>query len=334
MIRASLRRDGERFALAFLFILMSVVFSVMEPDTFATTASWQIILRSQSVLGVAALALMIPLVAGNLDLSVGSTLGLSAIATAAGMSRFDAPLWIAAPVGVALGCAVGGVNGALVGWFNISSIIATLGTATIIGGVVTWYTNGLSITGHISGALSDLGTKNVLGLPRLIVALAIVCFATWFLLERTVFGRRLFAIGANRDAAPLVGIDVRRMTFVSFVLAGGLAGLGGVLDVAQQGNGNPQVVGVASILPALAAVFLGVTTFRPGVFNVPGAMLGLFFVAAGVSGLTFAGAQPWVQDVFDGATLVVAVGISSALRARASRPPRARTSAPSEQRAA
>jgi ribose transport system permease protein len=138
----------------------------------------------------------------------------------------------------------------------------------------------------------------------------IAAVLVWYLLTQTVYGRQLTAIGVNLDAARLSGLMVRRRILVSFVLSGTIAGIAGVLQLARQGSGDPSTGGVEFILPALAAVFLGATAFQPGRYNVPGTILGLFFVGVAVSGLTLLGAKPWVQPVFNGAIVMLAVAAS------------------------
>jgi ribose transport system permease protein len=133
---------------------------------------------------------------------------------------------------------------------------------------------------------------------------------------QTTYGRRLASVGSNADAARLVGIDVRHVVLGSFVFAGLLAGMAGILQVAWSGGGDPSIGGISLILPGLAAAFLGSTAFTPGRYNVPGTLLGLFFVGATVSGLALLGAQVWVNPVFNGCIVIAAVSLSSYFRAR------------------
>jgi ribose transport system permease protein len=313
--RASRRlHSAERFGVLVLFVMVVAAFSAFQPDTFATLENFQNIAVSQSVLAIIALALVVPLVGGRFDVSVGNNVGLCAIAAAALMSRYDVPLPLVFLACAAIGATLGLVNGLIVSYLGVNSIIATLGTGTIMAGLVQAYTEGVPINEGIAPALTDLNTQTVAGVPLLFIVILGLSAAVWFALTQTPAGRKLLAVGSNQTAARLTGLDVQRLVTLSFVGAGLLAGIGGVLQVAAQGSGDPSVGGLSFILPALAAVFLGATTWKPGQYNVPGTLLGLFFVGTTISGLVLAGVAPWVTDVFNGGVVVVAIVISAQIR--------------------
>src|SRR5262249_51045998 len=161
----------------------------------------------QSVLAIISLAAILPLVGGQFDLSVGATLGLTSIATATALSRFAAPLWLAVLVGIGIGAAVGFFNGTLIARLGVNALITTLGVATIITGIISWYTSGLSILTGIPEALTNVGSGVFLGLPKPLYVLGAVALFTWYLLEHTPLGRHLYAVGSNVEAAHLVGLD-------------------------------------------------------------------------------------------------------------------------------
>jgi ribose transport system permease protein len=305
---------GERYGLLLLAAIVVLYFSLTDTDTFATAANWRIIAGSQAVVVVIALALTLPLISGSFDLSVGSVTIASSVLLGKLMAEHHWALIPAGLLAIGFGALIGAINGLLVTRASVNGLIATLGTGTVLGGIVQWYSNNESISDGISTTLTDFGTENIFGVPRLAAAALLVAAVVAYLLTQTPFGRRLTAIGSSADAAALVGIRVSRLTFLSFVIAGGLAGLAGVLLVAQQGSTNPTANGVGVLLPALAAVFLGSTAFRPGTFNVPGTIVALVLVAVIVSGLTLAGAQPWVEPVAQGLALLIAVVVSSAFR--------------------
>jgi ribose transport system permease protein len=312
----SLLHEAERFGVLVLLVAVVVVFSVVQGDTFATAANFRNIATSNAVLAVVALAVVVPLTGGRFDVSVGGIVSVSAIACAALTGKHGFPLAPAAVAAVAIGAALGLANGLIVAYLGVNSIIATLGTGTIMAGLVQAYTDGVPLSDGIPTALTDLASQTVAGVPRIFVVMLAVSAAVWFMLTQTPFGRRLLAIGSNQSAARLTGLNVSRTIALSFVAAGTIAGMGGVLQLAAQGSGDPSVGGLSFILPALAAVFLGATTWEPGRFNVPGTLLALFFVGTTVAGLTLAGVAPWVTDVFNGAAVVVAIVISAQLRRR------------------
>jgi ribose transport system permease protein len=312
---------GESLGLLALFALVSIFFSVYSKtsSTFPTSANLDNLLSSQVGQTIIALAVLIPLVAGYFDLSVGATAGLASIANAAAMSRHDIPLVWAILIGIAVGALVGLVNAVLVARVGINSIIVTLGTTTVISGIVQWYTDGLPINANIAPSLLNFGSQKWIGLPRPVFLLIVVLLVLWYVLEQTPFGRYLRFIGANPRSSQLVGLKVQRLAFSSFIISGATAGVAGVALTATTGGANPQS-GPSYLFPALAAVYLGSTAFRPGRFNLWGTLLGVFFVAVAVSGLSLAGADPWVQPVFNGVALLVAVALSTLIRRQRTRP--------------
>jgi ribose transport system permease protein len=306
----------QRYGLLILFALVIVAFSAMMPESFATVLNFRNITGNQSVLAIVTLAAIIPLICGHFDLSIGAGLGATSILTASLLSH-GAPLWLAALVGIVLGIAIGLFNGLLVAKLGVNALITTLGVATVLTGLTTKYTGGLSIITGIPDSLTSFGSGAWFGLPCTLYMLAFIALLVWYLLEHTPFGRELHAVGGNPLAARLVGIRVDRVVILSFVTAGALVGIAGVLQVARQGGGNPQV-GASFQLPVLSSAFLGATTIHPGRFNVLGTLLAVFFLATSVSGLALAGVDNWVESLFNGTALVLAVGLSTVLGRRLS----------------
>ena len=306
----------ERYALVVLLGLLIAFFALLPAthDSFLTVANIRNVAANQTVIAIAALAALVPLIAGEFDVSVGAVLGMVSVAIAALTTRAGLPVPVALVLGIAMGAAVGAVNGFVVAYLRASSFIITLGMATLVGGLVSLYTKNQVILG-VPQSVVNFGTLNWLGVPRVVWLLAAVALVVGWLLLHTVFGRQLLSVGANQRAARLVGIPVERVVMLSFVLAGALAGVAGALLLARTGSGNPQV-GSGYTLSALAAAFLGSTTIRPGRFNVPGTLVGVFFVAVSVNGLTLAGAADWVDPVFNGAAVVIAVAASTVLAHR------------------
>jgi len=263
------------------------------------------------VIGILSLAIIIPLVCGEFDFSVGSVSGVTQVLCAGFMSRLGAPVVVAVLAAVAVGALIGLANGNTVARIGVNSLIVTLGVATALTGFVEWYTKGQTIVLHISKRLTDVGSGNWLGVPRTLYFLAVVAAFVYYLLEHTPYGRYLHSIGSNRDAARLVGLRVERLVLIAFVLSGLLAGVAGVILVARNGNASPQLGTVTDTLQALAAAFLGATAIKPGRFNVLGTMVAIFFLAFTVTGLTLAGVANWINDLFNGAALFVAVLIST-----------------------
>jgi ribose transport system permease protein len=301
----------ERYALLLALGSVIITFALLPAtsDKFLTTANLKFVLNNQAVPVLGALAVMLPLIVDEFDLSVGALAGLSSVVAAASMTRFGLGWGPAMLLAVAVAAAVGLFNGLLVARAGISSLVATLGVSSIIIGLLTWYTGGESVLGTYPSAFLKLGSW-----PWPLVLLVIATAVLWYVLEQTPFGRRTYAVGSNREAARLVGIDVTAKVTVAFVLSGTLAGIAGVVAVARNSGANPTV-GPGLLLPALAAAYLGATAFRR-VFNPLGTMVGVLLVAFTVSGFTLAGIEPWVKDVINGTMLLVAIAAVAALRRR------------------
>ncbi|GAC1597745.1 MAG: ABC transporter permease [Acidimicrobiales bacterium] len=308
----------EKYALVVLFGVMMVFFTFWSKTskTFLTAANVRNVLGNQAVIGILAMAIIIPLVCGEFDFSVGSVAGLSQVLCAGFMSRIGMPWPLAVLAAIAIGAVIGLSNGNTVARVGVNSLIVTLGIATVSLGIVEWYTKGNSIINGLSPDLVKLGTGNWFGVPRTLYFLVIVAALVYYLLEHTPYGRYLHSIGSNADAARLVGLRVERLVLISFVLSGALAGLAGVLLVARNGGASPQVGTVGDTLQALSAAFLGATAIKPGRFNVIGALVAIFFLAFTVTGLSLAGVENWINDVFNGAALFIAVLISTIIGRR------------------
>jgi len=305
---------ARNYSLPILLVLSILFYSFWgkTADTFATSANFQQILSGRSVTGVLTLGILITLVSGNFDLSIGNICGLSSVMTAAAYSHWHFPLVLGLVFGVAVGAAVGGMNGFLTTTLRVDPFIITLGTAAIILGFIDWYTHGQSIINGIPQEVVDFGRTKFLGIPEIAWVLFVVAGLIYYLLEHTPYGRTLHAIGSNRAAAKLVGIRVERSITSAFALSGAFAGVAGVLLLAQTGSGNPTI-GPTFTLEALAAAFLGAVSFKVGRLNVAGTLVAIFFLQVNLTGLTYAGVNNWINEVFTGLTLILAVALAAVL---------------------
>lgn len=312
--RVDMLRLIEKFALLGLLVAIGLFFTFYSKSSaiFPTAANLSVLTANQTVVALVALAVMFPLISGYFDFSAGSIAALSSVITAALMSRGSAPLWVAVGLALLASLVIGAVNGVLVSYLRMNAFITTLAAATLIGGLIQWYTKGTTITTGISPALTTFGSARFLGVPRVVYLVLLVMLGCWYVLAQTPLGRTLYAIGSNAKAAHLVGMKVKRDVLLTFVASGGLAGLAGVLLTARTGGATADG-GTSLLFPALAAVFLGATAFTPGRFNVFGTIVGVLFVSVAVSGLTLSGASAWVDPVFNGCALLVAVGLSTYL---------------------
>jgi len=304
---------AERFALVGLTAVLIVVFALLpaSSETFPTVANLQIVLADQSVLLAISLAVLFPIVTNVWDFSPGATAGLAAV-FAGSVSSGSGSILLGVGAALLVGVGIGVVNGVLVTVAKINSVIATFGMTIVIAGLVQWKTDGNSIVQGIPQGLSDFGSSNLLGVPKIALVAVALAGIAYYVLRCTPYGRYLFAIGSNRPAARLVGLRVEWLTFTTFVVAGLLAGIAGALLVARTGAGNP-LVGPGYTIPAYAAVFLGAVAVQPGRWNVPGVVVAILFLGILNSGLTLAGAQTFVNDLANGVALLAGVGVANLL---------------------
>ncbi|MFD3503199.1 ABC transporter permease [Streptomyces sp. NPDC058676] len=295
-----------------LTLLLFVIFALALPDTFPTMDNASSILSNQSIPAILALGAMIPIVTGKFDLSVGYGLGFAHVLAMQLIVNSGWP-WPIACVAVILGGGIVGVlNGLLVEFAKIDSFIATLGTGSLLYACTGWITDGARIVPGPHGlppAFTDLYDSEFLGLPVpafYVLALAVVL---WLLLERLPLGRYLYVIGSNARAADLVGIPTRRYGIYAFAGSGLVVGFAGVLLAAQQQIGNPSV-GMDYLLPAFVGALLGSTAIKPGRANAAGTVVAVAILAIGLAGIQQLGAEFWATSLFNGGTLLLAVGLA------------------------
>jgi ribose transport system permease protein len=305
----------ERFALVGAWIALVVVFSVLKPDTFATSSNFAAILGSQAVLVVLTCALLIPLTAGDYDLSITGVLTLSQMIIGILNTRHGVPVYLCVVLALLMGALVGLINGAFVVVLGIDSFIVTLGTGTFLGGVVLWISNSETFAGISSQLTRPVVVNRFLGVPLAFYYGLAVVIAVWYFLEYTSLGRQLLFVGRSRSVARLTGLRVGRLRWGALVASGVISAAAGVLYAGITGAADP-VSGAEFLLPAFAAAFLGATSIVPGRFNPWGSFIAVYFLVTGITGLTLFGVQSWVHDMFYGGALVLAVTISQIARHR------------------
>lgn len=221
----------------------------------------------------------------------------------AGPSRGQTLLYRYAVVLVFLAMIVGLLNGLFVVRFGVNAFITTLGAGTILTGLTLAVSGGQILNG-VPGSVTGFTTYQILGLPSPVYVAFVILL--WYVYEHTPLGRYLFFVGEAREVARLAGLAVDRLRFGAFVAAGVVASLCGILAAGQLGSADPSV-GPNYLLAAYAAAFLGATTIRPGRFNAWGTVVALYLLVTGVTGLELLGSASWVEQVFNGGALVIAV---------------------------
>jgi ribose transport system permease protein len=312
-----------RFSGLFILALFIAIFAAWIPGTFLTATTLQSILGNQAITVVLSIGLLITLAAGQYDLSVAQNLGLSAVVCGSLMAKSGVAPALAVVLTLAMGAGIGAVNGAIVSWIGVNSFIATLGMSSILLALTEQISKDEFI-GPVSNSFQQLANRQPLGIPIVTIYALLLALLVWYVLEHTPVGRRIYATGANPDAARLAGIGTGRHVFWSFVATGVFAALAGVLVTAKVGEVS-STLGPPYLLPAFAACFLGTTQFKPGRFNTWGTVLALYLLETGVTGLQLAGGQLWITDLFNGVALVGAVSVSLIVQRRRDARSRART---------
>ena len=316
----TLRRYGTLVG----FALILIVFWVNLPDTFMTARNWLNITQQLSMLMVVAAGMTIVMVMGDFDLSVGSMASLAGVVAAILMAA-GYPIWAAVSIALVVGLAGGAFNGMLVSLIGILPFVATLATLTIFSGAAFILSGGKTISGRtIPEAFGSFAREGIplgeiggvaLSLPNLTIVAVVTVFAVWVLLEQTTFGRRLYAIGGNIEAAHLSGVAVRRLKLAAFALTGFSAALAGILYASRVASANPTQ-GSGLMLNAIAAVFLGMTMSEHNEPRILATVVGVLILGVLDNGLTQMSVDSYVRQILVGLIIVLAVAISSFSRQR------------------
>lgn len=312
------RRIGdyaERFALEVAWVLVIILFTVLAPDSFFTVRNLTTMLGSQTTLVFISLAVLIPLTAGDFDLSVASVLTLSSVIIGVLNVQQGVPLIWAIPAALLAGVLVGAFNGFFVVILKIDPFIVTLGTATLITGIVLNISKSITIGGISDWLTTWVVVNRVFRVPLEFYYGIALTAVVWYVYSYTALGRRLLFVGRGREVARLSGIRVGRVRWGALIMSGLIAAVAGVVYSGTTGAADP-ISGSSYMLPAFAACFLGATTIIPGRYNPWGTWIAVYFLATGITGLAILGVQTWVQSVFYGGALIVAVSASQLVKMR------------------
>jgi ribose transport system permease protein len=308
----------ERFALVLVWGATIAVFGALRPESFLTWSNFSTILGSQAVIVIITLGLIIPLTAGDYDLSIASCLTLAGTVLAVLNVHHGVSILGATLAALAAGAAVGFANGFFVIYFRINSLIVTLGIGTFIHGITLWLGDQQTISGISEGLVSAVIVTRLLDVPLGFYYALALCTVIWYVFSYTALGRRLLFVGRGREVARLSGIRVDRIRWGCLVVSGAIGGMAGVIYVGTTAAADPSS-GLTFLLPAFAAAFLGATSVNPGRFNPWGAMISVYFLVTGITGLSILGVSTFVQDLFYGGALVIAVTLSQLVRGREER---------------
>ncbi|MFT4616076.1 MAG: ribose transport system permease protein [Ilumatobacter sp.] len=303
-LRATSRRLGPwKLVASVVIVVVAVV--VFSPEFFQLRNLLNVS-RQSSIVGVAAVGMTLVILTGGIDLSVGSTLAVSAVTVASVLNSGHSVL-LAALAALGVGAAAGAVNGIGVAHLGIQPFVMTLATMVALRGVALRITDGgPRIFGSESALLDIFGSGDVMGLPGPFVAFLVLAALGWFVLRYTAFGRYLFAIGGSTEAARLSGVPIRATLVGAYMVSGALAGVAGFMTAARLSVGDPSGGGLLE-LDAIAAVVIGGTSLAGGVGGMIGTVVGALLLAAVSNVLNLAGVSPFDQFIVKGAIIVAAV---------------------------
>ena len=319
---ASYKQFMERYAIIGIWLLLIVAFAAVDnlvygSSRFFSSNNFATMFSTQGVLVILTLGLLLPLTAGDFDLSIAATMTLVSLVVAILISTAGTPTLLAVIVGLVIGGVIGALNAFFVLFFRIHSLIVTLGMATFVVGIAKWISGSrtISIFGANPTLIGWVNQTRIFDVSMSFWYALILCVAMWYFLEYTTQGRRLLFVGRAREVARLAGIRVDAVRFYALTFSGIIAALAGILAVGVNGSADPSSR-LGLLLPAFAAAFLGATSIVPGRFNPWGSFIGVFLLATGISGLQIFGIPNFVQDLFYGGGLILAVAASQLVRRR------------------
>ena len=292
-------------------ILLVVVIGAINPE-FRTVNNFLSLLRQSSINGFIAFGMTMVILTGGIDLSVGSTLAVSAALCAGMITRLGIPVPVAMALTLVIGLVLGGVSGMLITKGRLQPFIATLITMTVYRGATLIYTGGKPISNLskpeyvLPGVLQFFGKGSVLGIPFPVI-LFILVFAVYFLaLNKTTLGRKIYAVGSNDKCAQLAGISISRVKLLVYSISGLMAAVSGMILLSRLNSAQPTL-GTGYELDAIASVALGGTSMNGGRGKITGTLIGILIIAVLNNGLNILGISSYYQDVVKGLVILVAV---------------------------
>jgi ribose transport system permease protein len=298
-----------RYGLLVVTVALIVFFALLLPSTFPTALTLRSILSDQSIVALVSLAQMIPLAANKFDLSVGYGIGLAHILSIGLQVYAGVPWQIAVVLVCAIGLGIGVINGFLVEAAQIDSFIATLGTGSILYAISIAYTGGQQIVGELPKGFTAINDALFLGIPAPALYVFALAVSLWLVFEYLPIGRYIYAIGANPKAAHLVGIPKSRYVVLAFAASGFITAFAGVVLGAKLQIGQSNV-GPPYLLPSFVGALLGSTAFRLARVNVWGTIVAVVLLSVGIAGIEQLGSAFYVEPLFNGTTLLIAVGLA------------------------
>lgn len=305
----------KTYAILLILVGFMVILAIVTGGTFLQPRNLINVVVQVAPIGIIALGMMFAIITKGIDLSVGSTVALVAVVSASlAQIQGDSamfpnlpamPVFVSVIAGLVTGALIGAIVGSLVSYFRIPPFVATLGMMTAARGLANIYTGGRPVS-NLAPGFNWMGQGSVLGIPVPMIIFILVAVVIWVVLNRTRFGRHVYAIGGNDQAARVSGISIGHVQFAVYTLIGLLAGLGGMILAARIGSGQPTL-GVMLELDAITAAVIGGTSFNGGVGTVWGVVVGALIIGVINNGLDLMNVSPFMQMVVKGAIIVIAI---------------------------
>ena len=287
--------------------LLGLIFSILVPEYFLTWNNLSNILLQASTIAIVAIGQALVLTTGQFDLSLGQIVCVTSIVGAILMKTYGMSTWLALSIVLLLGAGIGLVNGILFAYCGIPAFIATLGVQNICRGTAKLITSATPIA-RLPENMAFIGRGYLGSIPVSVVIMIVLYIIVQFISQNTKLGRNLYAIGGNSEAAFFAGIDVKKYSCISFVLAGFFAALGGIVLMSRL-NSVSITNGNLYEFDAVIASIVGGISLTGGKGKIIGAMFGSIFLILFFNGMTMFNVDPFVQDILKGVVLIVAIGI-------------------------
>ena len=305
MSRSTPKKLLQSYGTLLALAVIVLAFSLIRPDKFCTLTNFINITRQISLLVMISLGTTLVMSVNEFDLSVGSMASLGGV-MAALLAVRGLPMAACFLLPVVISFFIGLVNGWIVARFRVLSFITTLGMSTVLSGVIYRLSGGATIFEGIPKSFSALGTAKLGRVPLLSILMVVFVAVFFFLMQHTILGRKLYAIGGNEETARIAGIRVRKYKTIAFALCAVMACVTGMLIASRVGSAN-TTAGDGYFLQSYAAVFIGCTVSRKGVPNVLGTLVGAAILGVLANGLTMLQMPTYMQDIITGGIIIFAV---------------------------
>jgi ribose transport system permease protein len=302
--------SGEQASLTIAFILLCTVITILSP-VFLSTGNIMNVLRQTSLIAITGIGMVMIILVGEIDLSVGSSQAVVGVFTV-WILNATGSLFLAVAAGITMGAFLGTINGLLVTKGKINSLIATLGTMAIFRGIAFVSTNAVSIQAEVESFM-EIGTGYIGPFPIPVIIMLVLFAAFYYVLHHTAFGRYIYAIGGNSNAARLSGLAVNRTKMIVYILGGVFASFSAIILASRMYSGQPNA-GTGFELQVVAAVILGGISLTGGVGSIVGAFIGILILSVLSNGLILLNVSSFYHEIARGFVIILAVYLDGTRR--------------------